>query len=303
MLQSSGDVVLLDFGAARRIVTGLTQSLTVILKPGYAPVEQYADDNAMTQGPWTDIYSLCAVMYSAITGKAPPAAVARMLSDPLTALRASDYPGFGQQFLDAINRGLAVRPEERPQSIAEFTALLGIDGQAAMRAPVQAAPPAKLQKRTWPAWAAAAVALLAAGSWMASRPSAPAAAVAGAPVPIPLAATISPKEEIISPDDLKKETASAPTVLPVKLLTPAKAKVPVSARALGTLNLSIKPWGQVFVDGQDKGVSPPLKQLPLALGKHRVRVTNPHFAPYEMTITVDAKAPASVSRDFAAAMP
>ena len=55
MIQPDGQPVLLDFGAARQIVQDMAQSLTVILKPGFAPVEQYADDESMRQGPWTDI--------------------------------------------------------------------------------------------------------------------------------------------------------------------------------------------------------------------------------------------------------
>jgi len=127
MIQPNGDAVLLDFGAARQIVTGMSQSLTVILKPGFAPVEQYADDESMRQGAWTDIYSLSAVVYSAIAQKAPPAAVARMLKDPIRPLAEDVHPEFSVPFLAAIDRGLCVRPEERPQTIAEFALLLGIE--------------------------------------------------------------------------------------------------------------------------------------------------------------------------------
>ncbi|WP_028102192.1 serine/threonine-protein kinase [Pseudoduganella violaceinigra] len=130
MIQPDGQPVLLDFGAARQIVQDMAQSLTVILKPGFAPVEQYADDESMRQGPWTDIYSLSAVVYAAITGKAPPAAVARMLNDPVEPLSISGRTGYDMQFLEAIDRGMAVRPEIRPQTIAEFAELLGLDGLA-----------------------------------------------------------------------------------------------------------------------------------------------------------------------------
>ena len=99
MIQPDGQPVLLDFGAARQIVQDMAQSLTVILKPGFAPVEQYADDESMRQGPWTDIYSLSAVMYAAITGKAPPAAVARMLNDPIEPLAISGAAHAGHDCL------------------------------------------------------------------------------------------------------------------------------------------------------------------------------------------------------------
>jgi serine/threonine protein kinase len=127
MIQTNGDAVLLDFGAARQILGDMTQALTVILKPGYAPVEQYAEDSDMTQGPWTDIYALSAVVYSAIIRKAPPTSVTRLLKDPIELLQATPRAGFSKDFLAAIDRGMAVKPQDRPQSIAEFSKLLGID--------------------------------------------------------------------------------------------------------------------------------------------------------------------------------
>jgi serine/threonine protein kinase len=120
--------VVLDFGAARRVISGMTQALTVILKPGYAPVEQYADSPDFKQGPWTDIYALGAVMYGAIANKPPPPSVTRLLTDSYkrlvddTELRSR----YSERFLAAIDAALAVRPEDRPQSMGVFRSLLGL---------------------------------------------------------------------------------------------------------------------------------------------------------------------------------
>ena len=64
----------------------MTQALTVILKPGYGPIEQYAEVPGMKQGAWTDLYALAAVVYFAITGKTPAPSVGRMMSDTMPPL-------------------------------------------------------------------------------------------------------------------------------------------------------------------------------------------------------------------------
>ncbi|CAM4117705.1 serine/threonine-protein kinase [Roseateles saccharophilus] len=123
--------LLLDFGAARRVISDMTQALTVILKPGYAPLEQYAEVPHMKQGPWTDIYALAAVVYFAITRRTPPPSVGRMMGDtyqPLSQLVAGRYSA---SFLHAIDRALSVKPEDRPQSIAQLMAELDQPAPAA----------------------------------------------------------------------------------------------------------------------------------------------------------------------------
>src|SRR5262249_45012151 len=81
IVQSDGRPVLLDFGAARRVIGDMTHALTAVLKPGYAPIEQYADEAEFDQGPWTDVYGFAATLHWAVTRKPPPAAVSRVLRD------------------------------------------------------------------------------------------------------------------------------------------------------------------------------------------------------------------------------
>lgn len=128
ILAGNGRPVVLDFGAARRVITDKTQAITVILKPGYAPIEQYAEMPDMTQGAWTDVYALAAVMHVAVTGRVPPPSVSRILSDSYSPLAqdAELSQRFSPQLLAAIDRGLGVRPNDRPESMAAFRGLLGL---------------------------------------------------------------------------------------------------------------------------------------------------------------------------------
>ncbi len=134
IVQKNGEAVLLDFGSARQIIGDRTRGLTVILKPGYAPVEQYAGDASLEQGPWTDIYALSAVMYFAIVKEPPPTSIARMIKDPMIALRGRPaLAKFSERFLAAIDRGLEVQAADRPQTIDDFRRLLAIGAYAGTR--------------------------------------------------------------------------------------------------------------------------------------------------------------------------
>ena len=126
LLRGSNRPLLLDFGAARRVIGDMTQALTVILKPGYAPVEQYAEVPGMKQGPWTDVYALAAVVYYAITGKTPPTSVGRLMNDNYVPMTQAGAGRYSPDFLAAIDRALIVRPEQRTQSIDDLRRDLGM---------------------------------------------------------------------------------------------------------------------------------------------------------------------------------
>jgi serine/threonine protein kinase len=131
LLNATGKPLLLDFGAARRVIGDMTQALTVILKPGYAPIEQYAEAPGMKQGPWTDVYALAASVHFAILGKTPPASVGRLMGDNFVPMAQSAAGRYSPRFLESMDRALKVRPEERTQTIADLRADLGLGGGAA----------------------------------------------------------------------------------------------------------------------------------------------------------------------------
>jgi len=123
--------VLLDFGAARQLVSQTGRELTAIVTPGYAALEQYHSHG--NQGPWTDLYSVGALMYGMITGQRPIEAPARVRNDPLkSALEAADRSRYSETLLRAIDWALIPEEERRPQSVADFMrALPGHDAGGA----------------------------------------------------------------------------------------------------------------------------------------------------------------------------
>lgn len=123
----AGRPVLLDLGAARHVIGDHTQALTAIVKPSFAPIEQYAETVQIRQGPWTDLYALAAVVHFCITGRPPMPATARVVHDGLPSLRqmspglASDFDcHLSEPFVAALDHALAVRPQDRPESVAAW---------------------------------------------------------------------------------------------------------------------------------------------------------------------------------------
>jgi serine/threonine protein kinase len=131
-IRRDGSPVLLDFGSARQALGVQTKSLTSIVSPGYAPFEQYYSKSDK-QGPWTDIYSLAATMYRAITGLMPMDAIDRseaILKAEKDAFVSAEVIGQGRysaQFLAAIDNGLHFSEKKRPQTVDEWRAQLGIE--------------------------------------------------------------------------------------------------------------------------------------------------------------------------------
>ena len=114
-------VKLIDFGAARMTAKNDQKSLTIILKHGYAPEEQYRTHGE--QGPWTDVYALCAVLYRMLTGETPVPAMDRMFQDELKTFDKFNAK-VSANTAAAILKGLAVKKDDRIQSVQDLIAAL-----------------------------------------------------------------------------------------------------------------------------------------------------------------------------------
>ncbi len=117
MITRRGQVKVIDFGAARYAIGEHSKSLSMVLKPGYAPEEQYRTRGK--QGPWTDVYAAATTLYQCITGQVPPSAPDRLAEDELAW--PSSFCGDLPHAVEAVVlKGMAVRAADRYQSIEEF---------------------------------------------------------------------------------------------------------------------------------------------------------------------------------------
>jgi non-specific serine/threonine protein kinase len=196
VLTGAGLPVLLDFGAARHLIGDRTQSLTAVLKPNFAPIEQYAESKQLRQGPWTDLYALGALVAYLLDGVPPPASTARAIHDEMEALGERRIADVSPAFLAAFDWALAVRPQDRPQSVAELRSALSgrmVEKTIQMPRPATPARPVAVLPRLAAVVGLITLAVALASGWFSpgkvalatSAPAAlePAAHVAAAPLP------------------------------------------------------------------------------------------------------------------------
>lgn len=134
-LTRSGKVKLIDFGAARNALVRKSKNLSVILKDGYAPEEQYRASGP--QGPWTDVYATAATLYHAISGRKPQSSLDRQVEDKVTRPSASGV-SIDPVAEAALMKALAVKAADRFQSMQDFKAAL--TGAVDVRSAPEAAP-------------------------------------------------------------------------------------------------------------------------------------------------------------------
>ncbi|WP_162610607.1 serine/threonine protein kinase [Blautia sp. An249] len=116
--EPSGNLILIDFGSARMSTGEESKSLTILLKRGYAPLEQYQSHGR--QGSWTDIYALCATLYYMMSGKVPQESIERITEDQLLPLHQITKEKVSLQTSRVIQKGLSLKGSDRYQNLDDF---------------------------------------------------------------------------------------------------------------------------------------------------------------------------------------
>lgn len=371
------DTVGMDEGARAHLLPELAlprsrrTGLTPI--PGFAPFELYTDSAEWPRGPWTDVYALCAVMHALVIGLRPPPAPERRATDSYEPLLSLGLTKYSPAFLGAIDRGLAMLPADRPQTLAELAAMLDIPAYAeaapvareASRADVAAPVAPAAQEVRKPRNAGRPllvllllVALIGVGiyAWVRlgigttnslitrsevvqpnppavpttapADPPASTAAPASTPAPQPAppvpvagtaqgnapeaaptgergaAATTSAEAPVgsappaLASPAMPTEPASAATAPIPEAAAPAQDEAPKPKPVPVLVRLDIRPWGEVWINGVARGISPPVKELRLIPGKYQVVLRNADLPPYRTTLEVRPGKPAVISHVF-----
>lgn len=311
-IQENGVPVLLDFGSARKAIGNLSDETETMLKPGFAPIEQYSDDNESEQGTWTDIYALGAVLHTLIIGSPPPVSVVRSIEDNYKPLVQLKPEGYSLPLLHAIDRALALQPEDRPQTVDQFAALMElsasdineihevkVSGPGTMLVPVaeeeQPVPKATGLKRFMvPGLIAAGVlvgigvgALIAGGG----SDNSPQTAASSAP-----AATAAGTDAASSPMEVAKASAASSAVpaaaQPVETAAaPQAAEPPPPPEPVAQVYLKLLPGDKVAMNGNPQALVPSpngFAMLQLPPGDYRFSVSN-NGQTRSQTITVDSE--------------
>jgi len=296
MILKNGVVKITDFGIALIPSASRTMAGMILGSPKYMSPEQVVGQDVDGR---SDIFSLGVVLYEMLTGKPPfsgdniSAIMFRILNEMPTA-PCTLKPELPEAFNYIIAKALAKHPDERYQNAGEMAEdlrhYLALPVPANFHTPADGKP-RTLERRAKPRQEADETVLMAAGTLsqpatVVSRHGKKILLLGGAVLLLTVLWFFGRGKppvqiETQAPDSavLALPSASAP-------VPPSVA--PSSHREEATLDFAIMPWGEVHVDGNNMGVTPPLKELKVAAGKHKVEIRNADFTPYVETFEIQS---------------
>lgn len=318
MILENGTAKITDFGIALIPSSSRTMPGVVLGSPKYMSPEQVVGHNLDGR---SDIFSLGVVLYEMLTGIPPfsgeniSAIMFRILNEMPVAPNALK-PDIPEAFNFIIAKALAKHPDDRYQNAGKMAH--DLRNHAGLEVPADIYPPSSegrlrtLERRTTPrpvsdettflpAFSAAQPDFESKRDPVPQMPAPPrrnkkrialmaVAAVIGTVV---AASLLRNQESAPRPEAEKIALAPAPKAATGSM--PGKA-APTALEA--TLALAITPWGEVFVDGESRGVAPPLKELKLSAGRHTVEIRNGNFKPYIETLDIKPDATRKIKHKF-----
>jgi serine/threonine protein kinase len=279
LIRPDGSPVLIDFGAARKDVSGTDRSTMAVFSPAYAAPEQIYPVG--DQGPWTDIYSMGATLYRSVTGSLPTNAAKRMQDEPYVPAVEAAQGRYSPSFLAAIDAALQLYPKDRPQSIGEwktlFTQTLDEDDDRTVLRPlpevVPEPKPGKKKLEIKPPVVMFAAATVAAAALLVFL------------LIFPPGDTEQTPPDIIDQSDLTDTTATTDSQTDSDKEPAAVSSVShVQARLKIT---SIPAAAEVFLDGASKGVTP--LEATVDEGIHLLRLSLDDHYDWEFSLAVEAE--------------
>jgi serine/threonine-protein kinase len=325
MVLDRGPIKIMDFGIALLPTGSATLTGNVFGSPKYMSPEQIVGQPVNGR---TDTFSLGAVLYEMLTGFAPfwggdLDTVFFQVINEMPTPPSSRNKRIPAAFDTIVAKAMAKHPDDRYPDARAMAA--DLRSYRELKPAAEAAPPmrtlerrairrrkgdipppksgaapaaevgARAQRRTLLLFGApAALALFAGGAWFVSgfldrAGKAPVEASLSTPLPV-RAAAVDP-----APNQEGASAASAPAIAPVQAAPAPKAlqsgpaaKATAASKATARVALAITPWGEVYVDGRKRGVSPPLTELRLAPGKHRIEIRNTNFPPHWEAVMLEA---------------